>query len=259
MRNLAWLIVLLMVIAVAAAWMNPPVPAPFSSTPSPLPPAARPTPRPSPVVEGPLQIVNIFYQKPNLVFHYVNRGGVKGGRMVKVSIDGGPERPLQLELEDPWRVSTSPPVNLREFGVKTDNFDVAVSIRGTGLAFSQVLSHRERTPMVTRSGKPDLVIDDVYYDGQNYFKVKYHNQGGAGSGDFLIRLSSGQSSFGGNYLSRFPVPEPGQPQETGGYTIGLIGLQKGDSGRVRAEIDWEQRVDEQDRSNNVWEGSLDLR
>lgn len=174
-------------------------------------------------------------------------------------MNGGAERKLELSLDDPWRVSTSPPIDVREFGVNPDSFDVEVSIRAKHLDFRRVLSHRPPVPPVTPSGKPDLVIDDVYYDGQSYLKVKYRNQGGPGPGDFLIRLSSGEQSFPGNKLYRFPVPPPGQPQETGGFTIGLIGLKKGDRSKVLAEIDWERRLDEKDTSNNRWEGSIDLR
>lgn len=260
MRNLVWLLSLLILIALGAAWMDSPQPPPAAPSPTPLSatPSSAPSSYPTPKTAGRIEIYNIFYEKPNLRFHYANRSRASR-ETVMISVNGGRERPLELALADPWRVDTSPPVDLRKFGVKPDNFDVEVTIRSEKLEFRRVLSHHQPVAYVTPSGKPDLVIDDVYFDGESYLKVKYHNQGGVGAGDFLIRLSHGEESFPGNENYRFPVPPPGQPQETGGFTIGLIGLNRGDRGMVRAEIDWEKRVDERDRSNNLWERSVDLR
>ena len=108
------------------------------------------------------------------------------------------------------------------------------------------------TPSATAVGpKPDLVITDIFQDGPFYIKVKYKNIGGPGTGDFLIKTSSSGRSFPGNEFYRFPVPPPGQECTTGGLTMGLIGLHLGMEADVTAEIDWEHRVDESDRSNNT--------
>lgn len=81
--------------------------------------------------------------------------------------------------------------------------------------------------------------------------VKYKNIGGAGGGDFLVKLSAGAQAFGGNPLYRFPVPPPQVEMATGGFTIGLIGLQQGSVADVTAEIDWEHRVAESNENNNT--------
>jgi hypothetical protein len=99
---------------------------------------------------------------------------------------------------------------------------------------------------------PDLVVEDIYQDGPDYLVVKYRNVGAADQGDFLVRLSAGDQSYGGNPLYRFPVPPPGEVQETGGVTISLIGLEQGSEADVTAEIDWEERVPETDEDNNTY-------
>jgi hypothetical protein len=108
---------------------------------------------------------------------------------------------------------------------------------------------------------PDLVITDIFQDGP-YLKVTYKNVGSLVGGDFLIKLTNNNTndSFGGNPLYRFVVPTPNVLQTTGGYTLGLIGLQQGVSinANVTAEIDWEQRVDESNESNNVFTKDIQI-
>ena len=100
-------------------------------------------------------------------------------------------------------------------------------------------------------GVPDLVVLDLCYEGP-YVTVAYANLGtGVGERDFLIKLSTQQGEFGGNSYYRFEVPPPQNVMHTGGFTIGLIGLEQGDNELVTAEIDWEGRVAESDEDNNV--------
>ena len=101
------------------------------------------------------------------------------------------------------------------------------------------------------AGVPDLVVLDLCYEGP-YVTVAYANLGtGVGERDFLIKLSTQQGEFGGNSYYRFEIPTPQHVMHTGGFTIGLIGLEQGDNEVVTAEIDWEGRVAESNEDNNV--------
>ena len=111
--------------------------------------------------------------------------------------------------------------------------------------------NNDREQPIVPGALPDLVVTDIFQDGPHYLVAKYKNIGAAGQGDFLIKFSAGALSFPGNSLYRFPVPPPGEEQQTGGLTIGLIGLQQGSVADVTAEIDWEQRVNESNEDNNV--------
>ncbi|RLG15376.1 MAG: hypothetical protein DRN71_01475 [Candidatus Nanohalarchaeota archaeon] len=101
--------------------------------------------------------------------------------------------------------------------------------------------------------KPDLVLDDIYYDGTTYIKVKYCNVGDDSSdSDFLIKLRNEGTTdeFAGNPSYRFSVPAPGECDVTGGFTCALIGVDCGQRVTVSAVIDWEGRVEESDEDNN---------
>ncbi len=101
------------------------------------------------------------------------------------------------------------------------------------------------------SGVPDLVVLDLCYEGP-YVTVAYANLGtGVGERDFLIKLSTQQGEFAGNSYYRFEVPPPQHVMHTGGFTIGLVGLEQGDNEVVTAEIDWEGRVAESNEDNNL--------
>ncbi|MBW2976610.1 hypothetical protein KY347_04145 [Candidatus Woesearchaeota archaeon] len=100
---------------------------------------------------------------------------------------------------------------------------------------------------------PDLIVEDLYYSGPYYIKVKYCNVGDASSeSDFLIKLRNEENGkeFPGNHYYRFKVPAAGECKETGGFTCGLIGISCGDRVNVSAIIDWEQRVEESNENNN---------
>jgi hypothetical protein len=102
----------------------------------------------------------------------------------------------------------------------------------------------------TSKDLPDLILTNITADN-DYLRVEYKNQGkGVTGGDFLIRVRTGKESFDGNYFYRFAVPPPGHTAQTGGITLGLIGLKPGDIATVEATIDYEDRVRETDRTNN---------
>ena len=103
----------------------------------------------------------------------------------------------------------------------------------------------------------DLVITDIIQDGP-YFKVTYKNIGVLRDGDFLIKITNNTTadSFAGNPYYRYIVPAPNKELITGGLGFNLIGLQKGDLASITAEIDWEQRVDENYESNNIFTKKL---
>jgi tetratricopeptide (TPR) repeat protein len=105
---------------------------------------------------------------------------------------------------------------------------------------------------------PDLIITDIYCDGNSALITKYMNVGAAGAGDFTIKYSANGNSYPGNSLYRFKVPEPGQEMTTGRLTIGLIGLKPGMTAIVTAEIDWENRVNESNKNNNVFHKQITI-
>lgn len=103
--------------------------------------------------------------------------------------------------------------------------------------------------------KPDLIITNIYKkEGiPYYYYVEYMNIGAATNvGDFLIKLSSPKGEFPGNSFYRIPVPAPCSVVETGGYTVGLVGIAETESAEITAEIDWEERVSEIDEENNSY-------
>lgn len=73
---------------------------------------------------------------------------------------------------------------------------------------------------------------------------------GATGADFTISWRSGEHSFPGNTNYRFKVPPPGQKVQTGGLTLGLIGLKRGMEADVEVIIDPEDRVRETTKYNN---------
>ncbi|MEW6277337.1 MAG: hypothetical protein AB1758_01860 [Candidatus Eremiobacterota bacterium] len=109
-----------------------------------------------------------------------------------------------------------------------------------------------RRPAHTAAGLPDLVVTEVYWDDP-YVRVNYRNDGGMEApdqADFLVKISAAGREFGGNSHYRFPIPGPGREVSTGGFTIGLVGLEPGMTADVTATIDWEGRVHEANEHNN---------
>lgn len=106
--------------------------------------------------------------------------------------------------------------------------------------------------IVVEEGLPDLVVTEVYWDAP-YIRVNYRNDGGwetPDEKDFLVKIRSGEREFDGNSHYRFPVPGHNREVSTGGFTIGLVGLEEGMEAEVTATIDWEGRVRESDETNN---------
>ncbi len=106
--------------------------------------------------------------------------------------------------------------------------------------------------VVITEGLPDLVVTEVYWDAP-YIRVNYRNDGGwetPQEKDFLVKIRSGEREFGGNSHYRFPLPGDSREVSTGGYTIGLVGLEEGMEAEVTATIDWEGRVRESNEANN---------
>jgi len=171
---------------------------------------------------------------------------------------------------EPLQVGTSAPIHLADLGLDPENFVAMFRVdTPAGRSFFEQIAVEEGKVVQSRpaypdsaagQGLPDLIIEDVYYDGADYLKVIYRNQGeGMTGSDFLISLRSGETHYGGNHYYRFPVPPPGERRETGGFTLGLVGLSRGDKAGVVAVIDPEGRVRELDRSNNTWKGEVVLR
>ncbi|MDH5392309.1 MAG: hypothetical protein OEY11_03880 [Gammaproteobacteria bacterium] len=101
----------------------------------------------------------------------------------------------------------------------------------------------------------DLVITDIYTkpENPNAVYIKYMNLGGAAPAqDFLIKLASSKGSFSGNTNHRFSVPAPNTETETGAYKLELLSLANNENAQITAVIDWEERTDESDETNNAF-------
>jgi hypothetical protein len=104
---------------------------------------------------------------------------------------------------------------------------------------------------------PDLIVTDIAFLN-TAVHVNYMNIGAAGKGDFLIKLSANGKSFPGYSSSRLPVPEPGYEIRYGNLTPAQIGLNPGATVVVTAEIDWENRVNERNKANNIFQKEVAL-
>ena len=76
---------------------------------------------------------------------------------------------------------------------------------------------------------------------ESAFEVLQRARALEAQGKKIVHLEIGQPDF----------PTPQHVMHTGGFTIGLIGLEQGDNEVVTAEIDWEGRVAESNEDNNV--------
>lgn len=102
---------------------------------------------------------------------------------------------------------------------------------------------------------PDLIVTNIYKKPSipYYYYVEYMNIGTASNeGDFLIYLSSSKGEYPGNANYRFTIPEPCTFTSTGGYGVSLLGITETESAEITAEIDWEDRVVEEDEENNIF-------
>lgn len=107
----------------------------------------------------------------------------------------------------------------------------------------------------TTTNKPDLIIEDIYIEN-DLIKVKYCNNGSATQSGkyFYIKMTINNTvhtgtSANSNYL--FEVPAVGNCKNTDGYFISYFGLSGKNTFEVKAEIDWEDKIDEDSESNNV--------
>lgn len=236
--------------------------------------AARPT--------GPLPdviVTHLTASSDALQVHLQNQGAGAATRAIvlKVSRQGKPGG-ITFKVaapRKPFDVNSSPSIPLRRLGLKPDwtsqifqvDLDPSGQERNSNKTYYQQIDRYDGKVSIQKPpfqnshpGLPDLVITRVYYDRPHYIKVAYSNVGkGASGGDFLIAIRSGEQTFDGNYYYRFPVPKPGQTLETGGFTLGLIGLKPGMVAPVTVTIDPEKRVRESNAQNNRWRGQVDLR
>lgn len=117
---------------------------------------------------------------------------------------------------------------------------------------------RERGDYQTSKTLPDLVIEEIFFDPP-YLKARYSNRGGEASGaDFRFRWKANGRERGSGLSERYKVPPAGKVYQTGGLTMGLLGLISGQPATVTATIDYEDRVREADESNNSLEKRLPL-
>ena len=177
---------------------------------------------------------------------------------------------IQLQAPTAFRATVERRIPLADFGITdiaefsamfTVTLDTANAVsesREDNNTFSRQLD-RYRSgrkilpPRATYTGEgplPDLVITDIVHDGP-YLKVKYRNaSSGATGADFLILMEANGKKFDGNSYYRFTIPPGNTEQSTGGFTLGLIGLERGTEASVTATIDWENRVRESNENNN---------
>jgi len=146
------------------------------------------------------------------------------------------------------------------FHVAIDTTNVVNEAREDNNSFSRQLDSRVVLPpraAYTNAGPlPDLVITDIVPDGP-YLRVKYRNaSAGATGADFLIRIEANGKTFDGNSFYRFVVPPGNTEQTSGGFTLGLVGIERGTEVSVKATIDWEDRVRESNESNNEFSKRL---
>jgi hypothetical protein len=217
--------------------------------------------------EGDMLVLEIQNQGPGTARGTIT-ASVRGSGMSRPRSDSRKE--IQLEAPRAVRATVTQRIPLVEFGIAADDefsmmFSIALDTtnvvregREENNSFSRQLdysrsSRRILPPRATYTNEgplPDLVITDIVHDGP-YLKVKYRNASpGATGADFLIRIESNGRSFDGNGYYRFAIPPGNTEQATGGFTLGLVGIERGNEVSVSATIDWEDRVRESDESNN---------
>jgi len=110
--------------------------------------------------------------------------------------------------------------------------------------------------------KPDLTIQDVYLEN-DLIKVKYCNNGSSSQSGkyFYIKITANGKTHTGtsnnsNYI--FEVPAPETCKNTDGYPISYFGLTGEYTFEVKAEIDWENNIDETDENNNTLTKTINI-
>ncbi|HJZ53411.1 MAG TPA: hypothetical protein VKE74_00545 [Gemmataceae bacterium] len=226
-----------------------------------------------------LIVSDIYLDGDVLVFQIQNQGpgDAPKGVSVQVVVSGKvKEKPVTLTEAVPVPVTPfavrTVRIPLKKFGaddpvdfgyivtVEIDPQNTLAEERKTNNTAHRALREeaQPRGEYIESKELPDLVITDITTDG-TYLFVHYMNKGqGATGADFLVRFRCGEESFDGNYYYRFPVPSPGVASKTGGLTVGLIGLKRGDVAEVEATIDHEDRVRETDKTNNTFKKTLKI-
>jgi len=105
------------------------------------------------------------------------------------------------------------------------------------------------------TNKPDLTLEDIYYQN-NLLKFKYCNRGtNTQSGIFYVKLDVGGNVYDGetgNGSYPFNVPSVGECKTSDGYPVSLFNLTKEDTFHVKAEIDYNDLIDEKNENNNTY-------
>jgi hypothetical protein len=177
---------------------------------------------------------------------------------------------VQLEAPQAVRAIVTHRIPLAEFGISgsgdfsmmfyvtVDTANAVNESREGNNSFSHQIDYYRsgrvvpppRAAYTTEGPLPDLLITDIVHDGP-YLRVKYRNaSAGATGGDFTIRIEANGKSFESNSYYRYVIPPGNSEQTTGGFTLGLVGIERGTDVSVEATIDWEDRVRESNESNN---------
>lgn len=123
MRNGQWIPVLLVASAILA-WQQSPSP----ETPLSPQPAGRP-----------LVVYGLQLGKEGLDFIYWNPGGPLGRQQVRVSLNGGEEVNLEIEVRPPWGVGQAH-LDLNRFGLERPPARALVQLRGEHVNYRSVVS-----------------------------------------------------------------------------------------------------------------------
>ncbi|MBS2033390.1 hypothetical protein JST97_00265 [bacterium] len=216
-----------------------------------------------------------------LTVHLQNLGPGRATEPVHLNISrqSDPRHQIGIEVAAPqgvFAVSSSSPVSLEKLGIPSNWSSELIKVeiqsrqaqaRQSNKDFYEQIerqdgvTHNDSQPyQEDRPDLPDLVVERVIYEAPSYVRVVYRNNGRGRTGaDFVIGLRTGERSFPVNHFYRYRVPPPGQSHSTGGYTIGILGLQPGMKAQLTATIDPEGRVRETNPKNNVWTGVLELK
>jgi hypothetical protein len=218
--------------------------------------------------EGDVLVLEIQNQGPGAARGTIT-ASVRGRGMSQPRTDSIKE--IQLEAPQAVRATVTHRMPLAEFGVPASSdfammfhisLDTANAVKEANEEnnrFRRQLDHHHlagrrvlppRGAYTNAGPLPDLVITDIVHDGP-YLRVKYRNaSAGATGADFLIKIEANGRAFDGNSYYRFVIPPGNTETTTGGFTLGLVGIEPGTEVDVKATIDWEGRVRESDESNN---------
>jgi hypothetical protein len=218
--------------------------------------------------EGAMVVLEIQNQGPGTARGTIT-ANVRGSGMSQPRTDSS--KAIQIEAPEAVRATVTHRIPLADFGVATDSefammfhisLDTANAVKEANednnvfsrqIDYHHLSGRRVLPPRATYTNAgplPDLVITDIVHDGP-YLRVKYRNASvGATGADFLIKIEANGRTFDGNRYYRFVIPPGNTETTTGGFTLGLVGIEPGAEVDVKATIDWEGRVRESDETNN---------